>query len=233
MRSASRKRDRSWALIRVHSPHSRSCLNSVNSWQMRQTCLLIVFRFRKLRLTVATRSLLSKTFALSPIPERPRYQSRCRRAYGRKSVSYKCNGLEPRQCGETRGPTRRTTARFHSGIGLSQGERSVKRKAYCEGPPRPCCARGSPITGSLPIVITSLSPSWTASGRRSTFSKHEAVACCSRRGLDLLRHPGRAWLREIKWPFESAIFDSEACAGDGHDATASVETWRLCFCSWV
>jgi len=49
-----------------------------------------------------------------------------------------------------------------------------------------------------------------------------AVACLSRRGLELLRHPGMAWLRDIAWPFESAIFDGEACAGDGHEGIHAV-----------
>jgi ATP-dependent DNA ligase len=54
----------------------------------------------------------------------------------------------------------------------------------------------------------------------------EAVACFSRHGLDLLRHPGMAWLRSIAWPFESAIFDGEACAGDGHEGIQAVFTER-------
>jgi len=54
----------------------------------------------------------------------------------------------------------------------------------------------------------------------------EAVACFSRRGLDLLRHPGMAWLRSVEWPFESAIFDGEACAGDGHEGIQAVFTER-------
>jgi ATP dependent DNA ligase-like protein len=53
-------------------------------------------------------------------------------------------------------------------------------------------------------------------GQRAQLHIHqgEAVTCYSRRGLDLLRHPGMAWLREIRWAFESAVFDGEACAGD-------------------
>ena len=49
-----------------------------------------------------------------------------------------------------------------------------------------------------------------------------AVGCFSRRGLDLLEHAGMAWLREIAWPFESAIFDGEACAGNGHEGIQAV-----------
>jgi hypothetical protein len=52
------------------------------------------------------------------------------------------------------------------------------------------------------------------------------VACFSRRGLDLLEHAGMAWLREIVWPFNSAIFDGEACAGDGHEGIQAVFTER-------
>src|SRR5262249_47614462 len=43
-----------------------------------------------------------------------------------------------------------------------------------------------------------------------------AVACYSRRGEDLLRHAGMAWLRDITWPFDAVVLDGEACAGDGH-----------------
>ena len=31
-----------------------------------------------------------------------------------------------------------------------------------------------------------------------------------------------AWLRDIAWPFQSAVFDGEACAGDGHEGIHSV-----------
>jgi ATP-dependent DNA ligase len=31
-----------------------------------------------------------------------------------------------------------------------------------------------------------------------------------------------AWLRDLKWPFKSAIFDGEACAGDGHEGIQTV-----------
>src|SRR5262252_10686175 len=64
---ASGNRDCNWALMRVHSPHRRSCLSSVNSWQTRQTCLLIVLRLKKL--TVGTRSLLSERYVVSTIQE--------------------------------------------------------------------------------------------------------------------------------------------------------------------
>jgi ATP-dependent DNA ligase len=39
-------------------------------------------------------------------------------------------------------------------------------------------------------------------------------------------HVGMAWLRDIEWPFESAIFDGEACAGDGHEGIQAVLTER-------
>jgi hypothetical protein len=31
-----------------------------------------------------------------------------------------------------------------------------------------------------------------------------------------------AWLRDIEWPFQSAVFDCEACAGDGHEGIQAV-----------
>src|SRR5215470_12011882 len=61
-------------------------------------------------------------------------------------------------------------------------------------------------------------------GQRAQLHVHEgkAVACFSRRGLDLLEHPGMAWLRDIAWPVASAIFDGEACAGGGHEGIQAV-----------
>jgi bifunctional non-homologous end joining protein LigD len=48
------------------------------------------------------------------------------------------------------------------------------------------------------------------------------AACYSRPGLDLLRHAGMAWLRDLAWPVESAIFDGEAVAGDGNEGIQAV-----------
>lgn len=48
------------------------------------------------------------------------------------------------------------------------------------------------------------------------------VACYSRPGLDLLRHPGLAWLRPIAWPFQAAVLDGEACAGNAHQGVQHV-----------
>ena len=61
-------------------------------------------------------------------------------------------------------------------------------------------------------------------GQRAQLHVHRgtAVACYSRRGLDLLEHAGMAWLKVIKWPFESGVFDGEACAGDGHEGIQAV-----------
>src|SRR6266508_3446978 len=50
--------------------------------------------------------------------------------------------------------------------------------------------------------------------------------CYSRLGLELLRHPGFAWLRDIAWPVGSAVLDGEAVAGDGHEGIQSVFTER-------
>jgi hypothetical protein len=36
-------------------------------------------------------------------------------------------------------------------------------------------------------------------------------------------------LRDIAWPFRSAIFDGESCAGDGHEGIQAVFTER----NWV
>src|SRR5215471_12953123 len=48
------------------------------------------------------------------------------------------------------------------------------------------------------------------------------VACYSRPGRDLLRHPGMAWLRALSWPVDAAVLDGEACAGDGHEGIQAV-----------
>jgi bifunctional non-homologous end joining protein LigD len=53
-----------------------------------------------------------------------------------------------------------------------------------------------------------------------------AVACYSRRGLDLLRHAGMTWLRDVAWPFRSAVLDGEAVAGDGHEGIQAVFAGR-------
>ena len=53
-----------------------------------------------------------------------------------------------------------------------------------------------------------------------------AVACYSRRGLDLLQHAGMAWLTGLAWPFDDAVLDGEACAGDGHEGIHAVFTDR-------
>ena len=44
----------------------------------------------------------------------------------------------------------------------------------------------------------------------------------SRPGCELLRRAGMAWLRELRWPVDSAMQDGEAVAGDGHEGIQSV-----------
>ncbi len=44
----------------------------------------------------------------------------------------------------------------------------------------------------------------------------------SRPGREMLRHPGLAWLRELRWPFPAAILDGEAVAGDGSEGVQAV-----------
>src|SRR5262245_64728602 len=65
-------------------------------------------------------------------------------------------------------------------------------------------------------------------GQRAQLHVHRghADACYSRRGLDLLRHPGMAWLSQLRWPFDAAVIDGEACGGDGHDGIQAVFTER-------
>jgi bifunctional non-homologous end joining protein LigD len=48
------------------------------------------------------------------------------------------------------------------------------------------------------------------------------AAAFSRRELDLLRHPGYAWLREVSWPVSRAVVDGELCGQTGSDGIQSV-----------
>jgi ATP-dependent DNA ligase len=48
------------------------------------------------------------------------------------------------------------------------------------------------------------------------------VAVYSRRHLDLLRHAGLAWLRDVRWPVAQAIFDGELCGESGSDGIQAV-----------
>jgi ATP-dependent DNA ligase len=48
------------------------------------------------------------------------------------------------------------------------------------------------------------------------------VAAYSRRELDLLRHAGYAWLREVPWPVSQAVLDGELCGATGSDGVQSV-----------
>jgi ATP-dependent DNA ligase len=48
------------------------------------------------------------------------------------------------------------------------------------------------------------------------------VAAYSRRGLDLLRHPGVAWLAAIRWPVQQAVLDGELCGETGSDGVQAV-----------
>jgi hypothetical protein len=44
----------------------------------------------------------------------------------------------------------------------------------------------------------------------------------SRRSLDLLRHPGRPWLRSVRCPIAQAVLDGEFCGETGPDGVQSV-----------
>jgi hypothetical protein len=51
---------------------------------------------------------------------------------------------------------------------------------------------------------------------------HRSVHAIGRPARDLLRLPGFAWLREIRWPVASAPLDSEAAAVDGSEGIHTV-----------
>jgi hypothetical protein len=48
------------------------------------------------------------------------------------------------------------------------------------------------------------------------------VAAFSRRALDLHRHPGLAWVREVRWPVTQAVLDGELCGETGSGGIQSV-----------
>jgi ATP-dependent DNA ligase len=49
-----------------------------------------------------------------------------------------------------------------------------------------------------------------------------SVHAFSRPGRELIRRPGLAWLRDIRWPVAPAVLDGEAVAGDGSDTIQAV-----------
>ena len=51
---------------------------------------------------------------------------------------------------------------------------------------------------------------------------HRTVHAFSRPGRELVTLPGLAWLRELRWPVGSAVFDGEAVAGDGSEGIQAV-----------
>ena len=51
---------------------------------------------------------------------------------------------------------------------------------------------------------------------------HRTVHAFSRPGRELIRLPGLAWLREIRWPVASAVLDGEVVAGDGSEGIQAV-----------
>ena len=48
------------------------------------------------------------------------------------------------------------------------------------------------------------------------------VHAFSRPGRELVRLPGLAWRRDIRWPIASAVLDGEAVAGDGSEGIQAV-----------
>jgi hypothetical protein len=47
---------------------------------------------------------------------------------------------------------------------------------------------------------------------------YRTIQAYSRPGRELIRLPGLAWLREIRWPVASAVLDGEVVAGDGSES---------------
>jgi ATP-dependent DNA ligase len=61
-------------------------------------------------------------------------------------------------------------------------------------------------------------------GQRAQLNVREyrTIHAFSRRGRKLIRLPGLAWLREIRWPVASVVADGEAVAGDGSEGIRNV-----------
>ena len=51
---------------------------------------------------------------------------------------------------------------------------------------------------------------------------HRTVHAFSRPGREMIRLPGLAWLRDVRWPIASAVLDGEAVAGDGSEGIQAV-----------
>ena len=51
---------------------------------------------------------------------------------------------------------------------------------------------------------------------------HRTVHAFSRPGRELIRLPGLAWLREVRWPVATGILDGEAVARDGIEGIQAV-----------
>src|SRR5215471_7945852 len=86
-------------------------------------------------------------------------------------------------------------------------------------PPMLCSRLENPA--GLAVAATSRSQARRAA-RLDQCRRGPHVACYSRPGRDLLRHPGMAWLRTLAWPVRAAVLDGEACAGDGHEGIQAV-----------
>jgi ATP-dependent DNA ligase len=51
---------------------------------------------------------------------------------------------------------------------------------------------------------------------------HRTLHAFSRPGGELIRLPGLAWLRDIRWPVVSTVLDGEAVAGDGSEGIQAI-----------
>src|SRR5262245_6398671 len=136
----------------------------------------------------------------------------CAVAAAKRLISSNCNdrGSEP----QTLSASCRPVPRFDT----------IKRYGSSYRPPMLCERLTSPARLSDRAYIAE--PKLDGQPAQLHVRGSRAVACYSRRGLDLLERPGMAWLREIPGPFKSAIFDGEACAGDGHEGIQAVFTER-------
>jgi bifunctional non-homologous end joining protein LigD len=52
--------------------------------------------------------------------------------------------------------------------------------------------------------------------------RHRIVHAFSRPSRELIRLPGLAWLRDVRWAIASAVLDGEAVAGDGSEGIQAV-----------
>src|SRR5262249_44454874 len=87
-------------------------------------------------------------------------------------------------------------------------------------PPMPCEALRDPTRLDDPRYAAE--PKFDGQRAQVHIEGGRTVAAYSRRTLDLLRHAGLTWLREVRWPVAHAVLDGELCGESGSDGIQAV-----------